>query len=256
MGSYSVIFFIERGRENLGMYLRLATRCWRRSYFNITVYRRITINGNEFHQPIPILLFFMETKKKCLRCNRVEEMSSHQGNIVTVYAPNSGFFDMKQAVTSKLEDATEENIECENCGNFGATFTTEYITTQKVMIIQLSFLEFVDNMGIKSKSECIPLQNLDININGQTKKYELQYIIEHIGSTYNSGHYMSYFKKNNTWYCANDRSITRIETQNLPTQPYINIYKEVESVSLSTVEPLNVEDIELQENINNTMYYF
>ena len=61
---------------------------------------------------------------------------------------------------------------------------------------------------------------------------------------------MSYFKKNNTWYCANDRSITRIETQNLPTQPYINIYKEVDSVSLSTVEPLNVEDIELQENIN------
>ena len=119
------------------------------------------------------------------------------------------------------------------------------------MIIQLSFVDFVDNMGMKSKSECIPLQNLDININGQTKKYELHYIIEHIGSNYNSGHYMSYFKKNNTWYCANDRSITRIETQNLQTQPYINIYKEVDSVSLSTVEPLNVEDIELQENINN-----
>ena len=155
-------------------------------------------------------------------------MSSHQGNIVTVYAPSTRFFYMKQAVTSKLEDATEEDIECENCGNIGVTFTTEYITTQKVMIIQLSFVDFVDNMGLKSKSECIPLQNLDININGQTKKYELHYIIEHIGSNYNSGHYMSYFKKNNTWYCANDRSITRIETQNLPTQPYINIYKEVE----------------------------
>merc|ERR1712177_192147 len=61
----------------------------------------------------------------------------------------------------------------------------------------------------------------------------------------------SYFKKNNTWYRANDRSITRIETQNLPTQPYINIYKEVDIVSLSTDDPLNVEDIELQENINN-----
>merc|ERR1712115_415305 len=204
-----------------------------------------------FINPFRFCYFSWRPKKKCLRCNRVEEMSSHQGNIVTVYAPNTGFFDMKQAVTSKLEDATEENIQCESCGNFGATFTTEYITTQKVMIIQLSFLEFVDNMGLKSKSECIPLQNLDININGQTKNYELQYIIEHIGNTYNSGHYMSYFKKNNTWYCANDRSITRIETQNLPTQPYINIYKEVESVSLSTVEPLNVEDIELQEIINN-----
>merc|ERR1711962_1623498 len=81
------------------------------------------------------------------------------------------------------------------------TYRTQYITTQKVMIIQLNF---VDNFGIKLKSKCIPLQNFDININGQTKKYELHYIIEHIGSNLNSGHYMSYFKKNNTWYCAND----------------------------------------------------
>ena len=94
------------------------------------------------------------------------------------------------------------------------------------------------------------LQNLDINVNGETKKYELQYIIEHIGFNYNSGHYKSYFKKNNTWYCANDTIITRIETQQLPTQPYINIYKEADSVSLSTVEPLNVEDIDFQQDIN------
>merc|ERR1712240_409729 len=61
---------------------------------------------------------------------------------------------------------------------------------------------------------------------------------------------MSYFKKNNTWYCVNDTIITRIETQQLPTQPYINIYKEEDSVSLSTVEPLDVEDIDLQQHIN------
>merc|ERR1712215_660748 len=159
-----------------------------------------------------------------------------------------GLFDMNQAVTSKLQDENQQNMQCESCENFGVTYGPQYITTQKVMIIQVNF---IDNYGSKLQSQCIPLQNLDININGQTKKYELHYIIEHIGSNYNSGHYMSYFKKNNTWYCANDRSITRIETQNLPTQPYINIYKEVDSVSLSTVEPLNVEDIELQENINN-----
>merc|ERR1712112_428929 len=51
-------------------------------------------------------------------------------------------------------------------------------------------------------------------------------------------------------YCANDRIITRIETQELPSQPYINIYKEAHSVSQSTVEPLDVQDIDLQENIN------
>merc|ERR1719481_453073 len=115
------------------------------------------------------------------------------------------------------------------------------------MIIQINF---IDNYGSKLQSQCIPLPNLDINMNGETKKYELQCIIEHIGFNYNSGHYKSYFKKNNTWYCANDTIITRIETQQLPTQPYINIYKEAHSVSQSTVEPLDVQDIDLQQNIN------
>merc|ERR1712243_242318 len=169
------------------------------------------------------------------------------GNILQVYAPETGLFDMNQAVTSKLQDENEQNMQCENCANIGVTYRTQYISTQKVMIIQVNF---IDNYGRKLKSKCIPLQNLDININGQTKKYELHYIIEHIGSNYNSGHYISYFKKNNTWYCANDTIITRIETQQLPTQPYINIYKEAHSVSLSTVEPLDVQDIDLQQNIN------
>merc|ERR1712243_131606 len=169
------------------------------------------------------------------------------GNILQVYAPETGLFDMNQAVTSKLQDENEQNMQCENCANIGVTYRTQYISTQKVMIIQVNF---IDNYGRKLKSKCIPLQNLDININGQTKKYELHYIIEHISSNYNSGHYISYFKKNNTWYCANDTIITRIETQELPTQPYINIYKEAHSVSLSTVEPLDVQDIDLQENIN------
>merc|ERR1711962_889552 len=127
------------------------------------------------------------------------------------------------------------------------TYRTQYIRTQKVMIIQLNF---VDNFGSKLKSKCIPLQNLYININGQTKKYELHYIIEHIGPNLHSGHYKSYFKKNNIWYCANDTIISRIETENLPSQPYINIYKEAHSVSQSTVEPSDVQDIDLQENIN------
>merc|ERR1711867_131353 len=192
--------------------------------------------------------FSWRQTKTCLNCHEVEELSINEGNIVQVYAPRTGFFDIKQEVTSKLQDENEQNMQCESCLNVGVRYRTQYIRTQKVMIIQLNF---IDNYGSKLKSKCIPLHNLDININGQTKKYELHYIIEHIGSNYKSGHYMSYFKKNKTWYCANDRSITTIETQNLPTQPYINIYKEVDIVSLSTDDPLNVEDIELQEIINN-----
>merc|ERR1712243_546646 len=135
-------------------------------------------------------------------------------------APEIGLFDMNQAMTSKLQDENQQNMHCGNCGNIGVTCKTQYIGTQKVMIIQVNF---IDISGRKLKSKSIPLQNLDININGQTKKYELHYIIEHIGSNYNSGHYISYFKKNNTWYCANDRIITRIGTQQLPCVVFLEI---------------------------------
>ena len=74
------------------------------------------------------------------------------------------------------------------------------------MIIQLYF---TNDEGRKLQYQYCPVQNLDINING--KKYQLHCIIEHIGNTYNSGHYKSYFKKNNIWYCASDKIITRIE---------------------------------------------
>merc|ERR1712089_95367 len=63
-----------------------------------------------FIDPFRFCYFTWRPKKKCLKCNQVEELSSHEGNIVTVYAPSTRFFDMKEAVTSKLEDATEENI--------------------------------------------------------------------------------------------------------------------------------------------------
>jgi len=201
-----------------------------------------------FINPFRFCYFYWRETKRCLKCREVEDLAINEGNIVQVGAPETGHFDMNQDVTSKLQEENERNMHCGICGNIGVNYRTQYIGTQNVMIIQVNF---IDDYGTKLNSKCIPLQNLDININGQTKKYELHYIIEHIGSNYKSGHYMSYFKKNKTWYCANDRSITTIETQNLPTQPYINIYKEVDIVSLSTDDPLNVEDIELQEIINN-----
>merc|ERR1711873_263929 len=200
-----------------------------------------------FINPFRFCNFYWRETKRCLKCREVEDLPISEGNILSVGAPETGHFDMNQAVTSKLQEENERNIHCGNCGNIGVNYRTQYIGTQKVMIIQVNF---IDDYGRKLNSKCIPLQNLDININGQTKKYEIHYIIEHIGPNLHSGHYISYFKKNNTWYCANDKIITRIETQELPSQPYINIYKEAHSVSQSTVEPLDVQDIDLQENIN------
>merc|ERR1712240_704527 len=205
-----------------------------------------------FINPFRFCNFYWRETKTCLNCPEVEELAINEANILQVETPQTGHFDMNQAVRSKLQEENERNIQCGNCENIGVNYSTQYIGTQKVMIIQLNF---IDDDGTKFESKCIPLQNLDININGQRKKYELHYIIEHIGPNLHSGHYKSYFKKNNTWYCANDKIITMIETEDLPSQPYINIYKEAHSVSQSTdagnvatFGPLSTEENNLPGN--------
>merc|ERR1712243_259304 len=175
---------------------------------------------SNFINPFRFCKFSWSQKKRCLNCSEFEHSAIIEDNIVQFYAPKTGHFDMNQFVTSRLQEEDVRNSRCGNCRQFGANYSTQFIETQKVMIIQLNFM---DESLTKKKSKCIPLQNLDININGQTKKYELHYIIEHIGPNLHSGHYKSYFKKNNTWYCANDKIITRIETEDLPSQPSLYI---------------------------------
>merc|ERR1712126_108260 len=114
-----------------------------------------------FINPFQFCNFYWRETKRCLNCHEVEDLPINEGNILQVGAPETGLFDMNQAVTSKLQDENEQNMQCGNCANIGVTYRTQYISTKKVMIIQVNF---IDNYGRKLKSKCIPLQNLDINI--------------------------------------------------------------------------------------------
>ena len=68
---------------------------------------------------------------------------------------------------------------------------------------------------------------MELNVGDVDKKYELQCIIEHRGSSVQNGNYVSYIKiSDDAWYEANDTSITAKWTQDLPIEPYICIYKE------------------------------
>ena len=60
-----------------------------------------------FINPFRFCYFSWRETKTCLNCHQVEELSINEENIVQVYAPRTGFFDMNQAVTSKLQDETE-----------------------------------------------------------------------------------------------------------------------------------------------------
>ena len=110
------------------------------------------------------------------------------------------------------------------CNNVSANQKLEIIDTRQFLILQLVLF---DSEGKKSTRQCTPLQNLELNVRDVHKKYQLECIIEHIGNTVQTGHYVSYFKRNDMWYRASDLSIKA--TKNLPTQPYICIYKQTEA---------------------------
>merc|ERR1712126_352496 len=106
-----------------------------------------------FINPFRFFKFYWREKKRCLNCPEVEDLPINEDNIVQFYAPKTGHFDMNQFVTSKLQEEDVRNSQCGNCGHFGANYSTQYIETQKVMIIQLNFM---DEYATKVKSKCIP----------------------------------------------------------------------------------------------------
>ena len=102
-----------------------------------------------FIDPFGLCYFSWRENKKCLKCNEVEEGSIIEGNILMVQAPENGLFDMNQAVRRKLQDENHQDIQCGSCANIGATIVPQYIGTQKVMIIQVNF---IDSVGRKNQS--------------------------------------------------------------------------------------------------------
>ena len=137
---------------------------------------------------------------------------------------------------STLEDTECERI-CPKCSNIGANQKLEIIDTRQFLILQLVLF---DSEGQKSTRQCTPLQNLELNVRDVHKKYQLECIIQHIGNTVETGHYVSYFKRNDIWYRASDADISIKATQELPTQPYICIYKQTDAVAPSIVVPLSI----------------
>ena len=81
--------------------------------------------------PFRFCNFYWRETKRCLNCPVVEELAINEANILQVETPQTGHFDMNLAVTSKLQEENELNIQCGNCENIGVNYSTQYIGTQR-----------------------------------------------------------------------------------------------------------------------------
>ena len=61
--------------------------------------------------------------------------------------------------------------------------------------------------------------------NGQLLSYQLRGLIQHVGSTFENGHYVAYFFSEDNWYMANDSVITPVTWEIVShVEAYILLY--------------------------------
>jgi len=103
-----------------------------------------------------------------------------------------------------------------------------FTTLPEVLCIHIKRFKYGNLSGGTKQDEKISFQKnleLPLNTTGQSADYELIGIINHQGSSVNSGHYVSYVKRDDSWYEFNDSYVSQVpETMVLDVEAYILFY--------------------------------
>ena len=163
----------------------------------------------------------------CRGCSHVSISDVVPAHIIRVAVPHTseqGLFNVSNAITATLEnEVAVDGRNCPECGCNNIFEKMDIITLPEFLIVQQLLFE---SDGNKLPHNCLPSPEIQISALGERQNYQLQSIIEHIG-THINGHYVCYFIKDQIWYRASDLHINVINDTNLPAQPYISIYMKV-----------------------------
>jgi ankyrin repeat protein len=137
----------------------------------------------------------------------------------------------------KCEDMRNQNIEntCTICNKNYIIKKNIFWSCPKILCIQLKRFIFVNGIGIKIQTYMdfsfeLDLYNYvgDPNKQSNDYKYELCSVCYHIGSTLNTGHYISICKCNDGWYKFDDSTVTRVNIKEIfNNEAYLLFYKRV-----------------------------
>ena len=166
----------------------------------------------------------------CQSCSHYQPDENRTQYVFNVGVPQASIqFNMEKAIFDTL--TYQEHIELFCKSRLGHcpgrlsrchfSRTLKLTTSPMYLIVQLNFF---DRKG-KLKSYCKPVENLQIKIQGKLNNYALECIVQHIGETKYSGHYVSYVLNRGKWFCTNDQDVKCINKTQLPLQPFISIFK-------------------------------
>ena len=185
---------------------------------------------------------YMSNSIRCYVCNhtiyKIEKYKELSVDLEKNHANNNlnKLFD-KYFQSEKLED-----YKCDQCKETNCYKKSQLLNTPKYLIVQLKrFLFQSDTMSYSKIMTPVeyPLY-LDVdnylienNINKKLNNkniYNLNTIINHLGSNFNGGHYTSFHKIQDKWFLADDEDIREIPNNNLfdnnnKQNAYILIYE-------------------------------
>lgn len=185
---------------------------------------------------------YMSNSIECNDCNhiiyKVEKYKELSVDLETDEVNNNlnKLFD-RYFQSDKLED-----YKCDQCKKTNCYKTSQLLNTPKYLIVQLKrFLFQQETMNFSKITMPVeyPLyldldnylikNNINKKINNKTI-YNLNTIINHLGSNFNGGHYTSFHKIQDKWFLADDEDIQEINNEDLFNQnnkknAYILIYE-------------------------------
>ena len=135
------------------------------------------------------------------------------------------------------EEEIDCDYKCESCKKKTSIKKfTEICVLPPILVLHIKRFDGLNkhNGGVEFKetlnmSNYITSKNFEKGIRDEYSdgtKYTLFAVAEHMGSSLNSGHYISYCNRNNTWYRFSDSSVSHSdEDDSLSKNAYILFYR-------------------------------
>uniref|UniRef100_A0A6B2KY63 ubiquitinyl hydrolase 1 n=1 Tax=Arcella intermedia TaxID=1963864 RepID=A0A6B2KY63_9EUKA len=175
-------------------------------------------------------------RTKCQNCKATSDVSGEYNQISLTVDK-----DENNAFLEYFEDEKIEGYVCEKCNDTTVASRSTLLTScPPVLTVHLMRFVFDKSSLSRTKvcSEVEVLRELDLhrynsNVNA---RYELFSVINHIGSTAHSGHYVSYVKHDSTWWKFDDTEVSREEPNERSTNcAYMLFYRKVEGLNNSNL---------------------
>ena len=195
----------------------------------LNVVRLLVENVKMGENGFPDFSFFQVTETTTARCSSCNQESAPHSKHLPLISLDLEKFG-RQTITTlldKLRDPVQRaDYKCENCKLEGhCQIATDITVSGDYLILHLKIYE-EDNFGQRRKLFPEILIDSELSMH---ETFDLQGVISHHGPSWAYGHYTSDIRVNETWYHADDSTITPRESFQINSVdgqvPYVVVYK-------------------------------